>query len=205
MTSIQKINLIKHIASLIFSVPVSDPRTLLQVMKNTLTGIEWSPWIIGNRIGGRTFKNSTTGQATLRGFDISLNLGELNPNGTIKLTSLRFIEQNPDKLDNYGNFKESAMLARQGHKIVWVISQGIEGGFLGKLQDGEWIQNRPQAYTRTNTTNVPTGIDQYGRTTMLNQGEWQPIPDISGQNIEDAVTRIVIDEGTENECVWEGI
>lgn len=249
MTNQQQLDLIKHVAELIFSVPVTDPRTMYQTIRNLLTSAEWEPWVVGGKVGGRTFKNSTTGLATLRGYDISLNLDELNPNQTIKLLNLRFIEQNPDKRDGYGNLKENAILTRQGNLIMWVIKQGPDGKFLGKLQNGNWIKKEPKAYNNPQNTYVqpekPEVINPYLNMTpsqlcaidlttlngthlsMVNQAiiatnaasiakperkqttfapiDMEPIPEISSQNIEQAVTKMIIDEGTENECSWEGI
>jgi hypothetical protein len=69
---------------------------------------------------GRWFSDNT-----LRGFDVSINLGT-------RVIDIRCVEQNPNKLDNRGNLKWSANLARQGHKMMWVIDRN--GGFLGRLR-----------------------------------------------------------------------
>lgn len=84
---------------------------------------------------GRWFVNGT-----LRGFDIDLNIGH-------KVLRLRFLEQNPNKRDNYGNLKTLASLAQQGHQIMWVIDRVADKGFIGRLQDGEWIPAQQYAYT----------------------------------------------------------
>lgn len=198
MTNRERMELIKHVADLIFCVPVTDPRTMESAINATLTDPKWAPWVIGGQVGGRTFKNSTTGLATLRGYDVSLNLGELNLDQTIRLTNLRFIEQNPDKLDGHGNLKENAILARRGNLIVWVIKQDPDGRFLGKIQNGEWIKSAPRAYDSPQNAYPPLEAQPV-------KEPWESAPDISNQNVDRSVTKIVMDEGTENECVWEGI
>jgi len=199
MTNAQKMEFIKHVAELIFNVPLNDVASLPNLMRNTLTDIKWAPWVVGNQVSGRTFKDSSTGLATLRGFDISLDTGMLNPNGTVKLLNLRFLEQNPNKTDNNGNLKENAILARAGNKIMWVIQNGVTNKFLGKLQNGEWIPNRPQVYT---AVNKPTGIDQYGQNTQLNDGNWSSVPTIPPQAIDNSVTTIM---ESDEDCEWAGI
>jgi hypothetical protein len=78
---------------------------------------------------GRWFKDSTTGQQTLRGFDFTCNLGD-------RTISLRCLEQNPNKTDKFGNLKKHAALARQGHQIMWVIDRN--SSYLGGIIDGVW-------------------------------------------------------------------
>lgn len=194
MSNAQRMQFIKHVSILIFSIPVTDPETLANTIQNTLTDPEWAPWIVGNQAHGRTFKDSSTGLATLRGFDISLDLGVLNPNGTNKLLNLRFLEQNPNKVDGYGNLKENAILARAGNKIMWVIQNGVENGFLGKLQNDEWIPSRPRAYVAANNQNI-----------QPNNGEWSSVPTIPSQGIDDSVTTIMESEPLDGECEWSGI
>lgn len=74
---------------------------------------------------GRWYSNNT-----LRGFDLSINLGN-------RIIDIRCVEQNPNKTDAKGNLKWTANLAQQGHKLMWVIDRN--GGFLGRMQDEEWI------------------------------------------------------------------
>ena len=202
MSNAQRMQFIKHVGLLIFSVPLSDPQTLAGAMKNTFTGAEWGQWVVSGWAYGRTFKDSSTGLATLRGFDISLDIGMKNPDGTIKLLNLRFIEQNPNKLDAQGNLKENAILARAGNKIMWVVQNGIENGFLGKLQNGEWVPSRPRAYV---AATGPIGIDQYGENAHLNNGKWSSAPTISPQGIDNSITAIMESESLDGECEWTGI
>jgi hypothetical protein len=202
MSNAQRMQFINHVALLIFSVPLSDSVTLFNDMKNIFTGAEWSPWVIGGQIAGRTFKDSSTGLGTLRGFDISLDIGMKNPNGTVKLLNLRFLEQNPNKTNAQGNLKENAILARAGNKIMWVIQNGIQNGFLGKLQNGEWIPSRPRAYI---ATTGPIGIDQYGENAQLNEGDWSSVPTIPPQGIDNSITALMESESLDGECEWSGI
>lgn len=83
---------------------------------------------------GRTFVNGT-----VRGFDISLNVGN-------KVIPLRFMEQNQNKMLK-GMLTKYANLARMGHKIMWVIDQN--SSFLGRIQDGQWHASEQRAYSST--------------------------------------------------------
>lgn len=200
MTNEQKMAFIRDMAALIFTVPVTEPRTLYKAMKNALTNPQWSQWVVGAQVPGRTFRDSSTGLATLRGFDVSLDLGRFNADGTMKYLHLRFIEQNPNKRDGYGNLKENAILARQGHQIVWVIDNGVGGGFLGKVQNGKWIKNRPRVYNRTNQ--APTGNFNDPAPNYDNQTPMADLPDVSGQNLDEALTIMTFGEG-DKKCTWE--
>jgi len=86
------------------------------------------PKIKGGKINGRWFKNSVTGQRTLRGFDFVAVDGN-------KEIPLRMIEQNPNKNSRY------AEMAKVGSKIAWVIRQDLENGFIGRVQDGQWYKS----------------------------------------------------------------
>ena len=88
---------------------------------------------------------------SLRGFDVDINTGD-------KIVEIRCIEQNPNKTDNLGNLKKHANLARQGHKIMWIINR--QGGWLGCLQDGIWVPSfdpatKPAAINMTETAGSP--------------------------------------------------
>jgi hypothetical protein len=96
----------------------------------TAMGVQ-SPHVPGGMARGRWFRNSETGEATLRGFDFDVIDGQRH-------LQLRMLEQNPDKKDPAGNLKFFANLARQGHSIVWVIDRKPGGSFLGRIQDGQW-------------------------------------------------------------------
>jgi len=75
----------------------------------------------------------------LRGYDFSLNLGD-------RTINLRCLEQNPNKTDNFGNLKKYAILARQGHQIMWVIDNK-NNVFLGRLQNNVWYASFVPATT----------------------------------------------------------
>lgn len=111
-----------------------------------------SPFLAGGQKNGRWFKDSTTGQPTLRGFDLDINLGD-------RVIMIRCLEQNPNKRDFNGNLKPLANMARQGHQIMWVIDRKVQsGGFLGRIQDGQWIPSEQRAYTQVSTPNYPAGF-----------------------------------------------
>jgi hypothetical protein len=89
---------------------------------------------------GRWFKNSVTGQRTIRGFDLSI----LDDNNQILL--IRILEQNPDTMTPQGTLKPLANAARQGSKICWIIDRRKKtGGWLGRVQDGQYIAPEPRA------------------------------------------------------------
>ena len=135
----------------------------------------------------RTFNNKF-GFHKLRGCDIDIRTDE----GIVKL---RFIEQNPDKKDGMGNFTTYAQMARQGHKIVWVINRGIDE-WIGRVQDGKWIPNQIHAYRTAQASATPNprqAQDQYGQEYSLNDGQWinnltnmapGTIPDVLEQSAE---------------------
>jgi len=138
MTNQAKMEFIMDVYRLIFSLNPNDPG-----LHNSIQGVQmdpkWIPFLLFFQ--GRMFKDSTTGLLSLRGFEVSLNIGKMNIDGTIAPLNLRFIEQNPNKLDHNGNLKTFANLARQGHKIVWVINKDLENGFLGRVQNDQWIKS----------------------------------------------------------------
>jgi|GEM_PF-4319968 len=133
MTNTEKMNFIKQVATTIFqSKMVNSDITKISIIHPNIINDPNK----GKGAYGRWFVNGT-----LRGFDIDLNLGN-------KVAKLRFIEHNPNKVDAQGNLKPLSNLARQGHQIVWMINRAITNGFLGRVQDGEWISAKDYAYTK---------------------------------------------------------
>jgi hypothetical protein len=114
MTNEEKMAVLKLIFNTLFQ-SKQQGTDITQVMMTTNVG----------NFNGRWFSDNT-----LRGFDVSINLGT-------RIIDIRCVEQNPNKTDNKGNLKWTANLARQGHKIMWVIDRN--GGFLGRMQDEEWV------------------------------------------------------------------
>lgn len=136
MTNAEKMAFIRMVADTIFVSKAAN--------SNILTIAITHPNIVGGEQTGRWFTNSETGQMTIRGFDIDINDG-------VKILKLRFMEQNPDKTDGRGQLKWTANLARKGHRMMWVIDRVKQvDGFLGRLQDGEWIPSQERAYTTVN-------------------------------------------------------
>lgn len=127
MTNEEKLSLLKLIHMAIFTSKQTGTTITNEVVKNQ--------YIVGGGCLGRWFKES------LRGFDVDINTG-------IKTIQIRCVEQNPNKMDAKGNLKWTANLARQGHKIMWVIDRN--GGFLGRMQDDEWIPGFEPATQPTN-------------------------------------------------------
>ena len=136
---------------------------------------------------GRTFSNGT-----LIGFDI-----DLNDDGII--VPLRILEQNPNKIDRYGNLKQNAILARAGHKIAWIIRRDKQQGFIGKVQDGVFEKSEPRALQTvtygaagTGTYQPTVGEDQFNQEyTGFDNGDWQAsLPEINPSEIPLSVTDI---------------
>ena len=167
MTNQAKMEFIMEIYRLIFGLNKNDPG-LHQSIQGVQPDPKWTPWIISFK--GRCFKNSTTGLLSLRGFDTSLDIGKVNPDGTIQPLNLRFIEQNPDKLDNAGNLKPTAIIARQGNQLMWVIQRDVQNGFLGKVLNSKWEPSTPRAVYPS--TNPQTATDQYGNNMTMERGQW---------------------------------
>ena len=135
----------------------------------------------------RMFKDSSTRKQTIPGMDIILDIGETHPNGTLKPKNIRCISQNPNKRDRNGNLSQTAILARAGHTIMWVIDQDLENGFLGSIQDGRWAPSRPRAVYPAKP--AETAIDQSGTAYQIDEGEWiHQIPPMDKNNIAEAIT-----------------
>jgi len=122
MTNEQRMQLLRFIADTIFMSKAQNT-DITKIALATNTG----------RWPGRMFNGD------LRGYDFSLNLGD-------RIINLRCLEQNPNKIDNFGNLKKYAILARQGHKIMWVI-ETKNNKFLGRLQDNVWYASFVPATT----------------------------------------------------------
>ncbi len=158
MDSKDKLALIMYVFQAIFASKAANSDVAL-VKIQTNTGL----W------GGRWFKNSATGQKTLRGFDFSVQDGN-------QIKKLRMLEQNPDKTDNFGNLKQYAVLARQGHQIAWLIDATQGGSFLGRIQDGKWVPSAPQVIdTMASAAELAQNMPMPGSTTTYT--EEQPNPD----------------------------
>ena len=135
MTYEESMKLLQTLWQVIFSTKLNDMDISLYKIK-TNTG-EWP---------GRWFKDSSTGQQTLRGFDFTCNMGD-------RIIEIRCIEQNPNKTDNFGNLKAMANRARRGEMIMWVIDRKQKGwdAFLGHLvghylgKAPKWVSSKDQA------------------------------------------------------------
>ena len=131
MTNEQRMSFLRFIANTIFQSKAMNT-DITQILLVTNTG----------RWPGRMFNGG------LRGYDFTLNLGD-------RIISLRCLEQNPNKTDNFGNLKKYAILARQGIKIMWVI-ETKNNKFLGRLQDNVWHASFVPATTPVSATPVNT-------------------------------------------------
>jgi len=180
MTNQEKVALILSVAQAIFTSKTANS-DIKSVIITTNMGTFPGRWFGDGKGGG-----------TLRGFDFSVR----DVSGVI---TLRIIEQNPNKTDQFGNLKANAILAQQGHQIAWVIRRDTNT-FLGKVQDGQWERNHPRATTRT-TYNpaVPgagqehrvTAQDQYGEDYSQYNNDWQAnLPDIDVNEIPLYVTGV---------------
>jgi len=78
-----------------------------------------------------------------------------------KKLALRLVEQNQNKEYSPGQLTKYAALARQGHRIAWLMDRNVPRGqnaYLGSIQDGQWVKGEQRAFTKTapaaNTTAV---------------------------------------------------
>jgi len=166
----------------------------------TLIHERWKDCIL--RINPRLFKDSSTGINNIPGFDLTCDFGDKNPDGTARIRTLRFIAQNPNKKDGFGNLKENAILAQAGHKIMWVIDTAIANGFLGKVMDDKWIPNAPRAVYPARAK-TPQAVDNTGRNYQMNEGNWiQNLPNIDQRNTINTVEEF-LDEQEECEFIIE--
>lgn len=79
-------------------------------------------------ISGRTFNNGVVGYI----------LTFSGPGGTFKRTVL---SQNANKIGNNGQLTKSAMQAKQGVRIAWVLDSNIrQGGFLASVTNGRYAK-----------------------------------------------------------------
>ena len=195
MTNQAKMEFIMDVYRLIFSLNPNDPG-LHQSIQGVQLDPKWTPFLLFFQ--GRMFKDSTTRLLSLRGFEVSLNIGKTNVDGTIAPLNLRFIEQNPNKLDHNGNLKTFANLARQGHKIIWVINKDLENGFLGRVQNDQWIKSTKRPVYPAGTQ--ATGVDQHNNQMVINQGNW--VDNVPNINQADTLQAVVFTE--EDVPPWEG-
>jgi hypothetical protein len=191
----QKVELMMAIYRTIFK---ARKENMLEDLNNAIAAIRerWSDWVLN--ISPRLFKDSSTNIKDIPGFDVILDIGETDVNGIMIPKSLRFIAQNPNKKDSFGNLKENAILAQTGHRIMWVINTTIENGFLGKVIDDQWIPSAPRA-TYPVRAGAPQAVDvTTGHNYHMDEGNWtQQLPNIDPDNtvniVEEALT-------SEEEC-----
>lgn len=160
MNNDQRMNLLRTVFQAIFQSKAMNS-DIKQVIIQTNTGQFNGRWFVGG---------------TLRGFDFSCNLGD-------RVISIRCLEQNPNKTDNFGNLKKFANLARQGHQIMWVINQN-DNTWLGRMHNGEW-------HASFNTATQPASYSQPAQ-----QGAYNPAasPDPYHEYLNDGPQTVSIDD-----------
>lgn len=135
--------------------------------------------------GPRAFVNGT-----VRGVDL-----DVNDNG--KILQLRFMEQNPNKRDQQGNLKENSIRANNGEFIMWVVDRKPNGGFLGSIQNGNWIASQMRAY-------APAQYNAAGAVASHTEFESANVPDIPyGTTVPDYV--VMTHEGADIEIDTEDL
>lgn len=172
-----------------------------KIFLSKLKGTDITKEVIKTNTGtftGRWFNNSTTQQATLRGFDFTCNVGD-------RVVSLRCLEQNPDKLDNFNNLKKFANLARQGQQIMWIIDRNVkQNGFLGRIHNGEYHPSFTPATSRVDMEQV-TRAHETAQTATASQTEQlrvEDLPEIPNDiGVPDYVMQDIADM---DEPPWEG-
>jgi len=170
MTNEQRMKFLLHVVALIF-----QSKAMNTNIKQVRISPQWAPFIAQGG-EGRWFKNN------LRGFDLALRLGN-------QIKSLRFVEQNPMKLDASGNLKQYALLAQQGHQICWVIDQTIQPNtFLGRVQDGQFFKSEPRA-TYSQPMQYNAGAQTY---TPQNQASVTNMNDLPEMPVDMGIPEYVI-------------
>jgi len=144
MTNAQRMDLVNAIYNLIFTRKAVDVNTWYQTPKP----VGFEQFIVG--WNPRTFT-----KGTLRGIDTDLNVDG-------KILSLRFLEQNPNKMDFNGNLKDFAIRARNGECIMWIIDKRQENGFLGSVQNGQFIPSQMRAYRPAQSQVAAAGASPTG-------------------------------------------
>ena len=195
MTNQARMEFIMDVYRLLFSLNPNDPG-LHQNIQGAQMDPKWAPWLLS--FEGRMFKDKTTGLLCIRGFDASLNIGKAYADGLVSPLNLRFIEQNPNKLDDNGNLKTFANLARQGHKIMWVINKDIPNGFLGRIQDDKWEKSYQRVIQPAGTVQTE-GLDQGGNQMVRNRGNW--IDNVPNIDAGETLDKVVFTE--EGPAPWE--
>jgi len=181
MTNQEKMALLMQLYNAIFQ-SKAQGTDITQVIVSHPSLLTWDGKPSG-RQNGKWFKDSATGQLSLRGFDATINLGNKN-------ILIRIIEQNPNKTDMAGNLKHFANLARQGHRIAWVIDRRQENGFLGSIRDGQWHANQPRATYPAANLQTAMSYNQPHEDRIEIPQSIDEIPDIPGDvEIPDFVLR----------------
>ena len=156
MTNEQRMAFLMDLESLIFASKVANTD-----ITKVFIPPQWAPFIISGG-NGRFFNGG------LRGFDVDLRLG-------VAVLHLRVLEQNPQKIGKGGVFSQYAVLAQQGHKIVWIINRALKNdAFMGRIQDGLFIASAPRA-----TYNAPTYQPPVQQNYMVHQSvNVQSLPEV---------------------------
>jgi len=181
MTRQEKITLLIQAANALFSSKAQNT-DIQQVLIH-------SPYLVPNgTVHGRWFKDSTTGQSTLRGFDFDIQDGAV-------VKHLRLIEQNPNKRDANGNLKPLANAARQGTQIAWLIDRDAQvNAFLGRMENGVFIPSSFRAAAPAHTI-VPQSPTQLTTQSMSDSN----IPTIDISDIPEYVEAALEDTDYEYE------
>ena len=188
MTEQEIIRLFLAVARLIFAIPIE------KITSKSFHHPRASGYNGSKQIFGRAFSN---GQ--IRAFDFNLDVG---PVGYPQIKQVRMMEQNPNKTDSYGNLKTNALLARQGHRIVWIIRRN-DDKWIGKIevkQDDEGkdcstyeklgkvepaITRVPGPFRGTVVKSKVVGTDSEGMYDMMKMTDesWKQVPEVNAADI----------------------
>jgi hypothetical protein len=125
MNNEQKMALITYIYNMIFGTPHAQWRQAPLPPQFAAFITSWVPQIWA--------------QGAVRAVVVGINVGN-------RVLNLKFLEQNPNKLDSAGNLKDTSNRARRGERIMWVIDANQENGFLGSMQNDQWVPSQDKAY-----------------------------------------------------------
>ena len=125
MDNAQRMALVMNVYNLMFNTPHTQWRNTPMPQQFAQFITRWVPQIWAN--------------GAVRAVEIGIT-----SNG--RLLPLKFLEQNPNKLDHQGRLKETALRAQNGERIMWIIDARQQNGFLGSVQNGQWQPSKSRAY-----------------------------------------------------------
>lgn len=88
-----------------------------------------------------------------------------------KKLNLRLVEQNQNKEVTPGQLTYYAALAREGHRIAWLLDKNVPKGqnaYLGSVQDGQWVKSGEKGVQPTKSAPKVTALASQTDTREVN-------------------------------------